>query len=388
MGVCVAFLLLFALPAVCASFKPPVYEFIAPGVVYAEVTDTQNRLVYHVIKADIQQHKEVYSIDIRAVKAAGKETLAQLINRLVGDRRPVLSAVNGDYFERDTDNGLTWGAHVEKGELFFSPGGNAVFMVDKKGVPLIAVPQLVMQVRFQQLRAAQPVTAVNRPRGRRDEGFYLYTKNWGQAVPVVPGGAVVHIKVEQPLLLDTLIKGEVIKVTAAGNDVPLQENEYILTCGSRQRPLVQNLPPGTAVALRGSFSGNLKNVSEAVGGGPRIVRNRKTDINFDIENFSSSHTNYLRPRHPRALLGYNKQRTLLFLVVVEGRHSQSRGLSLIGCAELMQFLGAWDAMLFDGGGSATMYLGGELVTHQGDANAAGRRIGNALVLLLNRNVTE
>jgi hypothetical protein len=245
-----------------------------------------------------------------------------------------------------------------------------------------------MQVRFQNFAGGVPVEAVNRPRKSGNQGLYLYTRNWGQAVSRLRRGYIVHVKVEEPLNLDTTIQGTVTRVVRSGRDVPVADGEYIMTIGSRHRALARKLNSGTRCVLRGRFSGNLTNVKEAIGGGPCFLRGRKTSIDFENENFSSHDKNYLIGRHPRSVVGYNEMRTVLFLVFVEGRHPGSRGISLNGIAQLMRFLGAWDAMLFDGGGSATLYLGGELVMHKGEDHASGRRIGNALVLMFERKAGQ
>lgn len=59
--------------------------------------------------------------------------------------------------------------------------------------------------------------------------------------------------------------------------------------------------------------------------------------------------------HPRMVWGLNQDHTKLFLMAVDGRQKgYSMGANLYECAQLMQWLGATEALNMDGGGSTTM----------------------------------
>ena len=64
--------------------------------------------------------------------------------------------------------------------------------------------------------------------------------------------------------------------------------------------------------------------------------------------------------HPRTAIGTNKDGTLMWLVVVDGRQEGfSEGMNLHDLASLMVSLGCWNATNMDGGGSSIMGLIGE-----------------------------
>ena len=59
--------------------------------------------------------------------------------------------------------------------------------------------------------------------------------------------------------------------------------------------------------------------------------------------------------HPRMVWGLNQNRSKLYLVAIDGRQEGfSMGANLHECAQLLQWLGATDALNMDGGGSTTM----------------------------------
>lgn len=86
--------------------------------------------------------------------------------------------------------------------------------------------------------------------------------------------------------------------------------------------------------------------------------------------------------HPRAGIGYVAKNHFL-LVGVDGypeNGTQSRGLTVTEFAQLFVDLGAKQAYNFDGGGSWTMYLNGQVVNVPGDAGNKERLVGDILYL--------
>jgi MYXO-CTERM domain-containing protein len=63
-------------------------------------------------------------------------------------------------------------------------------------------------------------------------------------------------------------------------------------------------------------------------------------------------------RHPRTAVGISKDQKQLWLVAVDGRTSVAKGMTRLELAALMQNLGAYRALNFDGGGSTTLYVKG------------------------------
>ena len=69
--------------------------------------------------------------------------------------------------------------------------------------------------------------------------------------------------------------------------------------------------------------------------------------------------------------------------MVEGRHSESRGMTFGELAGFMAELGCYQAMAFDGGGSAGMYVAGKGIVSRsmgGFGQPEEREIANALLI--------
>ncbi len=376
---CAALAALALAPAAfgAVTLRAPVYEVIAPGVAYARVEEGTPPLVFHVVKADLRKRRDGTAIGVEAIKAEGRQTVAQIADGLVKRRRPLLVAINGDFFERDAANGLPWGVHVHGGELLFSPAGRSAFMVDAQGRPLIAAPALKIAAKFPAAAGGvKTIAAVNRPRAQDEDGLFLYTPAWGPSAPELPGGMVFTLS-GGAIELGATVKCTVEEVKSASIATPIPGEGLVLTCDNRTIDAFRRLGLKSRVEIKGELA---PPAAEAVGGGPRIVRAGKPSVETREEKFPQSQAAILvQQRHPRAAIGCNQNRTVLILLIVEGRTQASNGVTVPDLAQLMILLGAHDAMNLDGGGSATLYVAGRMVTHGGSADAAAQRqVGNAV----------
>lgn len=108
-------------------------------------------------------------------------------------------------------------------------------------------------------------------------------------------------------------------------------------------------------------------VSQAVGGGPILLKNGKINLTDKEEGFKGSHL----ARHPRSAIGYKDKNTLI-MMVVDGRQEASAGVSLGELAQLMLDVGAKDAVNLDGGGSSAMVAANEVVNIPADITGGNR----------------
>lgn len=85
----------------------------------------------------------------------------------------------------------------------------------------------------------------------------------------------------------------------------------------------------------------------------------------DPEGFSASQGQFdsdiTAGRYPRAAVGIDDER--LWAVVADGRAAMEAGLTLRELALIMAGLGAESALNLDGGGSASLVVGGKLINH-------------------------
>ena len=131
---------------------------------------------------------------------------------------------------------------------------------------------------------------------------------------------------------------------------------------------------GTTLTLRAILQPDWGTVSDAIGGGPVLVRDGKPVYRAN-EAFTVSQ---IAPRHPRTAIGQTADGRIL-LVVVDGRQSgYSVGMTTFEMALTMTRLGAVRAMQLDGGGSSTLAFDGTVLNRPSDGRE--RAISTALML--------
>lgn len=97
----------------------------------------------------------------------------------------------------------------------------------------------------------------------------------------------------------------------------------------------------------------------ALGGGPMLIYNNEKTITYDEEVFWESGVNG-DINNPRTAIGITSENEAI-LLVVDGRQSESVGVTLERLADIMLELGCEYAMNLDGGGSSQMAASGYLV---------------------------
>jgi hypothetical protein len=117
--------------------------------------------------------------------------------------------------------------------------------------------------------------------------------------------------------------------------------------------------------------------TEAVGGFPDLIDAGRRVGDLEV----GARPTFAAARHPRSAVGYDADRGVVWLVVVDGRQApHSTGMSLPELAELFESLGVDEALNLDGGGSTALVVGQEPVNRPSDPTGE-RAVVNALALV-------
>lgn len=119
-------------------------------------------------------------------------------------------------------------------------------------------------------------------------------------------------------------------------------------------------------------------ITDAIGGGPILVRDGQVRITYNEEAFFGSGFESDKP-YPRTAVGYTANHHLILFVVDGKRPPYSRGLTLPEVAEEMRRLGCMAAMNLDGGGSTTLVINGTVLNQPSDG--VERRVTSALTVI-------
>jgi len=304
----------------------------------------------HVLRVNPQDPK----LEIRPVLASdmviGKETTS-----IIATRHDAVAGINGGYF---AGAGLPLGMVVIDGKLISAPlPRRSVFAISRAGKPVIQPFEFQGRIVTSDSTSLW-ISAVNRP--PLATGLAVYTPAYGPLTP--------------PFRLAAIIRDGVVDGLTSGR-ILIPEDGYVLAVNEADAGLLlQHVQTGQRVWMKLNFTQDLEVIS-ALGGGPRLVKDGAEFIPFDWEWFSDR---LFQNRAPRTAIGITETGKLLF-VTVDGRSKQNSGMTLRELAQLMVKLGAHEAMNLDGGGSATMVVGGRIMNDPSDGHE--RPVTSALIVL-------
>ena len=314
--------------------------------------------------------------DIRAVLAndavVDTETVAE-----IGRRSDAIAAVNAGFFL--LPSGDPSGIYKLRGQLISDtrrPRG-AVGIIRRGPQTRFIFGRVAAVVKLRIARRGRPDTRIEiagvdttRQRGR----VMLFTPAYHRDTDTAAGG------------LEWVIAGRPLRVLGpprTEGKTPIPGNGYVLSYGGpRAPPALAALRPGTQVSLETIYTALDRRASEweetedIIGGAGLIARDGEFVSDWSVEQFAKG---FADVRHPRTLIGTHSDGSV-WLVTVDGRQPQlSAGMTLIEVRELARRLGLSDALNLDGGGSTTMWVGGNVVNSPSDA-AGPRKVSDALIV--------
>ena len=363
---------------------------------------TSGPWVVHVLEVDPDLYDGTITPDLATRIVPDRETLTS-----ISDRTDSLAGINGGYFvigDNDGTPGDLAGISVIDGvpvseavdgrtSLILPPGSG-------EGADIAALSDTIITTAFD--GATREIDGLNREpgliRGCGGDGgdqptefpkhdftctdeseLILFTSTFGNNTEPGPGVEAV---------LDS--SGRVTELRdMRGGTIP--ENGSVLSgTGEAADWLRAHAQPGQEIDVSTKITADGAPTSLAPGtgvvnGGPRLLSNGEPDITAFREGFvwPEDPEFYYRfgvRRNPRTLAGVTPEGKLL-LVAVDGRQpGYSVGTSFEESARVMRALCAEEALNLDGGGSTTMTIGEELVTHPSDPTGE-RPVGDAIVLL-------
>jgi hypothetical protein len=268
----------------------------------------------------------------------GLEGLAKM-----AQRNQAAGAINGGYFGRDRQSPL--GAIRRDGTWISSPILNRGVMAwDTQG--RFRVGRLMLKEQMVSSNgAALPITSSNS--GYPQKGIARYTSLWGAAyTPLLEKEQII-----------TLVNNQVQSVQPAmgGQTFPIPTNGALLVV--RAVAVGPELTSGTSLQyqMQPSIPG-FAAFPNIVGAGPVLVVEGRVVVDAIAEQFSPP---FAIQEADRSSIGQTADGTVL-LAVTHNRIGGA-GPTLGQWAEIMQQLGAVNALNLDGGSSTSLYLGGQLL---------------------------
>lgn len=200
-------------------------------------------------------------------------------------------------------------------------------------------------------------------------GISRYTPEWGSTyTPLTDNEILVYVQNNQ-------VTGQLPGGLAGQAPFPIPTDGYLLTLRADSILLAGYLEVGTQVQIgQSTVPADFASYPQILAAGPLLLQNQKIVLDAKAEQFSDAFSQQMAIR---SCIGTTAAGTLIIAAI----HSRvgGRGPSLAETAQLMQQMGAIDALNLDGGSSTGLYLGGQLLDRSPSTAA---RVHNALGLFL------
>lgn len=369
------------------QFDSSVVRTVAPGVVHRRVVVNAGPWHVNVLEIDLRQP----GVSIRAVRAhdsfGGRETVSSMVARYKGPGN-VVGAVNADFFNiratGESENNVVIEGRLWKGvKVTDSPYDtfdtiHSQFGVDWHNHPFIERFEFEGSVTGPDKRTVN-LDALNF--WPDSNAVVLYTAAFGDSTP---GDSTRR----HPLAVSLRLagqRGDTILFRVAGKprqgwSFPLAGGGVLVAGGKRRselRLLVSRAGLIKAIPHLAPDRGQLRTV---VGGWPRLIVHGRS-VAAQADSLEGTFPRFSSERHPRTAVGFSADSSKLFLITVDGRRKSDSGMSLVELARLMLDLGVYEGMNFDGGGSTTMVVDGQVVNSPSDKTGE-RAVGSGLLVVI------
>jgi hypothetical protein len=297
----------------------------------------------------------------------GRERVTSMERRAAASS--TTAGVNGDLFT--WADGIPSSGLIQDGVIKTTPHPKRSMVgVDTAGN--LRVDRVAMIGTWQGFGPRRPVHLLNRPPG--PNGTTLYTPAYGTTTPAT-GGVVEAVLSPFPSTTPNAdLVGYVSENRRGGTTIP-PGGAVLAARGSQAQRLLIEATASQLVTVRLVLRPEWRDVPEALGGGPVLVRNGAPIFRAG-EDFGSYHLNR---RHPRTAIGQRADGRIVMVVVDGRRPGYSAGMTNFELAQTMIRMGVVTASALDAGGSSTMAFDGQLLSRPSDTGGE-RMVSEAMLV--------
>ena len=291
-----------------------------------------------VLTADLGE--STLSTDLRDTgTVTGRAPLGDVMHQ--GPRgKEAVAAVNGTFFDINHSDA----------PIFTSVSSDGLRAGNSKPQPSLTIAQ--GRAAVQELSATGTATlpgnkqhdlaGMNTPRLEAD-GIGVYTSAWGDYTLDRPVGAPDEkaAQIAAAVIKDGTVT-ETTGIVDSLGERRVADGTQVLIGREAGAETIAQLAKGDNVEIE---VGPSEDVDLGIAGSHQILTNGKVP-NMQDDLATST--------HPRTAVGISKDGTRLFVMVIDGRSNESRGMTLPEAGELLRNMGAHNALNLDGGGSSAM----------------------------------
>jgi hypothetical protein len=350
---------------------------VVPGLDFLryEITQPGTKAV-HVLRLDYGRPELGLRVGFaHATVKNTREPTSLIAQRYQAPDLQVLAAINGSFFQED---GTPAGALMDGGSLLttFRGWNRVAFGWTAAHQPLSedGLSASGSHIIFSD-GSEHTIHGINHPRS--DHQLVLYTPEYDVSTGTAPAGVELTVRgINFPLSPRKEVTGTISGVSSDIGNQGIPGDAVVLSAAGQAAPaLIRHATIGDQVRIRIGFSDPMWNaVDTMITGGGWLIH----DGTPPTELWNRYNEGF-RNLHPRTLVGWNSE--FLYLVAVDGRQvGYSEGMTFAEIAEFMKdTLNCREAINFDGGGSTTMVVRGEVVNRPSDG--AERAVPTVLLVV-------
>lgn len=339
-----------------------VLELNKPEITVVEIGPGLTQKVYKVLKESgpitayfVEADREYYNLLPALDKdlVPGRDTVSKIANE-----HGAVAAVNASYF---AINGEILGVTKINGQTV----GTTYFNRTALGIKPDGAPHIgkISYDGYITLGGATlSVSGVDAECG--ENGVVIYNKFYGKST-----------NTDEYVTCYVIKDNKVVSINQGNTEIPQDEGLVVAVHGTSKEAF-KNVQIGDEANIFENFGEEWNYDLHILGVGPRLVKDGEISVTAMEEKFPAD----IRVgRNPRAGFAITRDGNYLLGVVDGRRPKHSIGASLKEFAQIFLDMGAMDAMNFDGGGSAELFLQGKIINMP--SGGGERNIGSALLLM-------
>jgi len=295
----------------------------------------------------------------------GVNSLHEQVRLMPADAGKPIAAINGDFYNNVPPyQGDPKGLQIMRGELVSAPNEWTCMWVRDNGDLSIGKLESMFSVTWPNGSS----TKLGLNERCLPSAAVLYTTAIGSSTRTRAGREFILEELAStplPVKVGQDYTFRVKQVSTTGNS-QLSSNTLVLAVGPSLSRTLPKIEPGATIKVSTATQPSIAGSISAISGGPALVHDKKLVYNHS------------ELRHPRTAVGWNE--SSIFFVEVDGRQPDlSVGMTYNELANYMIKLGCDEAMNLDGGGSATLWILGQVMNSP--SQGFERSVANALVLV-------
>jgi len=317
------------------------------------------------------------NLQVESYRPTGLVKTSEQVRRNDREDHNVVAAINADFFS--FTSGWPVDNQIMNGQFVFATSTQRSHLaIDSDGRPFIDKFSLSAWVKPKR-GTVHRIDAVNDT--HRANSIVLHT-SFSDTATNFPGAGVTFLL---SLAGSSWSVGDTLKMAVTGNGVSdlmhIARDQAVLWIGSGPDVFQaqEDVKVGDTVLVFLGTEPPLRHLSTMVGGVGMIIANGKP-VPDSINVKERTNITFLKARHPRTFVGFDRDSTRLFLCVVDGRQERSIGMNFQEMADFLISIGVWNAVNLDGGGSTTMVIHGKIVNSPSDKTGE-RPVANTLQII-------